>query len=114
MIPILRVAAMTTGSPARKLVLMTVAALDGATAAQVAAAAELEPDRTRTTLNDLVQAGTLCCTAAGAYTVPGLEDEGWAYSRADDAPAPPVAVPAGVALYGCGHHGPLMTSRGRL
>lgn len=98
-----RAVAVTTGHPALKLVLLTVAALPGwPVAADVAAAAELSPAWTADALAELDRLGMIYRTGdPPRYALP--DEGGWGYAGqrdGDDRPAAEVpAVPGYVRGY---------------
>lgn len=106
-----RAAATTTGHPALKLVLLTVAALPGwPTAADIADAAELSPTWTADALAELDRLGMITTYRTGDPARYALPDEGgWGYTGQRDGDERPDAevpdVPGYVGGYRFGHHG---------
>lgn len=104
-----RAVAVTTGHPALKLVLLTVAALPGwPTVGDIAAAAELSPTWTADALAELDRLRMVYRTGdPPRYAIP--DEGGWGYTGprdGDDRPdveVPP--VPRYVDGYRIGHHG---------
>jgi hypothetical protein len=92
-----RAVATTTGHPALKLVLLTVAALPGWPAADdVAAHAELDPGWTRDALAELVRVGHLVAHRGGPADADrfSLPEDGWGFaSERDGDVLPPDEVP---------------------
>jgi hypothetical protein len=104
-----RAVAVTTGHPALKLVLLTVAAVPGWPAADdVARAAELPDDWTRDALAELTRLGHLVChreSTPARYSLAALDGWGFTSDRDGDVldtPDIPKVDPARVAGYAFG------------
>lgn len=104
-----RAVAVSTGHPALKLVLLTVAAVPGWPAADdVAGAAELDGDWTRDALDELTRRGHLVChreSAPPRYSLAALDGWGFVSERdGDQLPADqvPAVDPARVAGFAFG------------
>jgi hypothetical protein len=92
-----RALATVTGHPGLKLLMLTVAAIPGwPTAADVAAAAELDPATTDAGLAELVARRQLVRSTGEMGVRYGLPDDGWGHTRDDSADGVIAAVDAAV------------------